>query len=205
MAKPLVLEYAGKQLAFDLNKVSRDKLYGYKETEACDDLGRRCEMVTLAEDGRTLVGRGGVALGYVSADRAWCDKSQLAPVNSEGEPLTPCASSFNAPISLTERTSTDRYLEHNIRAVYHLSTTDEVAPLCEELNAGAIFSFSFSYRGGLDPDTAFLLTNAAGELFLALGKPVEVRFLDLKQSADLAVDDTDDQDEESDLMDFEMM
>lgn len=204
MAKPLVLEYAGVPLAFDLEKVSREKLYGYKETEARDDADRRCEMATLADDGRTLVGRGGVGLGILSAERAWCDKSQLTPVNLEGAIVTPCASSFNAPIPLTERVSTDRYFEHNIRAVYHLTTAGDAAALREELNEGTIFTFPFSYRGGLEPDAGFVLTNAAGDIFLALGKPTEIRFLDLKQAAELT-EESDEQEDEADLLDFEMM
>lgn len=205
MAKPLVLEYAGQQLSFELTKIAREKLYGYKDTEALDDDGRPCMLATLADDGRTLVGRGGVALGYLSAERTWCDKSQLKPVNLHGGVIKPHLSSFSAPIPLTHRASTDFYLEHNVRAVYHLTTEDDAAALRQELNDGAIFTFPFSYRGGLDPDTGFLLTNAHGEIFLALGKPCELRFLGLKESADVVFDESADEDEEESLMDFEMM
>jgi hypothetical protein len=205
MAKPLIFDYAGQRLEFELAKISRDKLYGYKETEALDDAGRRCELATLADDGHTLIGRGGVALGYLTADGEWRDKAQLKPVGPEGNELKPYPSSFNAPIELTERVSTDHYLEHDIRAVYHLSTAAEWGALKEELAAGALFAFPFSYRGSLTPDTAFLLANGAGEAFLAVGKKADLRFVDLKESADLLAEEGEEGEEEADLMDFEMM
>jgi hypothetical protein len=205
MAKPLVFEYAGQRLEFELAKISREKLYGYKETEALDDTGRRCELATLADDGQTLIGRGGVALGSLTPDGEWRDKTQLKPVGPEGEELKPFPSSFNAPIELTERVATDRYLEHDIRAVYHLSTANEWGALKEELTGGTVFSFPFSYRGGLAPDTGFLLANFAGEVFLAVGKRADIRFVDLKESAELLADEGDEAEEEGDMMDFEMM
>jgi hypothetical protein len=205
MAKPLVFEYAGQRFEFELAKISREKLYGYKETEALDDAGRRCELATLADDGHTLVGRGGVALGYLTADGEWRDKGQLKPVGLEGEELKPFPSAFSAPIELTERVSTDRYLEHDIRAVYHLSTAAEWGELKDELTSGTVFSFPFSYRGGLTPDAGFLLANFAGEVFLAVGKRADVRFVDLKETAELLAEEADEGEEEGDMMDFEMM
>jgi hypothetical protein len=205
MAKPLVFEYAGQRLELELAKISREKLYGYKETQALDDAGRRCELATLADDGHTLIGRGGVALGYLTADGQWRNKSQLKPVGLEGEELKPFPSSFNAPIELSERVSTDRYLEHDIRAVYHLSTASEWGALKEELTSGTVFAFPFSYRGGLSPDSGFLLANAAGEVFLMVGKRADIRFVDLKESADLLAEEGDEAEEEGDMMDFEMM
>jgi hypothetical protein len=204
MAKPLLLEYAGRQIPFDLTKVAREKLYGYKETEAVDDHDRRCTLATLADDGRTLVGRGGVSFAYLTAERHWRDKSQLKPVDVQGEELAPHPSSFSAPIPLDERVSTDFYLEHNIRAVYHLTTAADAADLREELDGGAIFHFPFSYRGGLDPDAGFLLTNSEGDLFLTLGKPCVLRYLGLGEMA-LAAEEGDEQEEEEDSLDFEMM
>jgi hypothetical protein len=205
MAKPLIFEFAGKQVAMEMVKVSRERLYGYKEVEARDDDQRRCEMATLADDGRTLVGRGGVGLGFLSADLTWRHKSQLKPVNITGEELKPFPSSFEAPIVLGQRASTDRYLEHNIRAVYHLVPTQEPSELRGELSAGTVFEFPFSYRGGLEPDTGFLLANAAGEIFLTLGKPTEIRFLGLKETSELAAEEGAEPLEEEDLLDFEMI
>jgi hypothetical protein len=78
--------------------------------------------------------------------------------------------------------------------------------LVHDLKGGAIFSFPFSFRGGLDPDTGFLLTGADGTPFLAVGKQARLEFVTLRESADpdeaveLDEDETDD-----DSVDFGMM
>ncbi len=92
-------------MALEMNKIDRSRLYGYKELEVVDDLGSRCDLATLAEDGRTLVGRGSTALGWLDADGCWCDKSQLKPVDLDGKEVVPVPSSFSAPIKLFETCS----------------------------------------------------------------------------------------------------
>ena len=72
MAKPLVFLFGDNEVAFTMSKVDRAKLYGYKELEVLDDEGRKCELATLAGDGRTVVARGGTGIGYVSQDGLWC-------------------------------------------------------------------------------------------------------------------------------------
>ena len=67
LARPLIFQLGEKSIALDMNKIDRSRLYGYKELEAVDDKGDRCELATLAEDGRTLVGRGSTALGRATA------------------------------------------------------------------------------------------------------------------------------------------
>src|SRR5690606_23371108 len=68
VAKPLVFQFGDCDLALVMNKVDRSKLYGYKEVEVLDDQGRRCELATLAGDGRTVVGRGGTGIAQLAPD-----------------------------------------------------------------------------------------------------------------------------------------
>ncbi|MGE0756681.1 MAG: hypothetical protein AB7O38_06660 [Pirellulaceae bacterium] len=202
MAKPLVFQWGDSQLTFSMSKVDRSRLYGYKELEVLDEQGHRCELATLADDGRTVVGRGGTGLGYLDVDGRWCDKSQLQPVDVEGKKIVPIESSFNAPIKLFDTVTADEYLQHNIRLVYVLDTADQVADLRESLRDGAIFTFPYSYRGGLEANAGFLLLGDDGHLFLAVGDPTRVEFIGLQQPAS-AWDEDDDV--EMDLMDFDMI
>jgi hypothetical protein len=202
MAKPLVFHFGGKELSFNLNKVDRAALYGHKEVEVLDEGGNVCELATLADDGRTVVGRGGTAIGYLSADHEWCEKAKLKPVDLEGNAITSVGSSFAAPIALDQQASVDDYLDHKIRLVYHLTSENDVSHLAEELNHGTIFAFPYSYRGGLQADAGFLLASD-GKVFLAVGNRMEMQFLGLQQAAPLTEDDSDD--DETDLMDFDMM
>jgi hypothetical protein len=203
VAKPLVLQLGDLELAMNLNKIDTSKLYGYKEVEVLDEKERTCELATLADDGRTIVGRGGTGIGYISADGHWCDRSELQPVDVEGAEIEPVASSFSAPIKLFETATYDEYLQHNVRLVYQLQTDDDTSDLLRELERGTIFTFPYSYRGGLEADTGFLLMGEDGNVFLAVGNPTDVEFVGLQQTAAVVEEDADT--EESDLMDFDMI
>lgn len=201
MAKPLVFQFDRSVISFTFTKIDRSKLYGYKEVEVLDDQDRKCELATLADDGRTVVGRGGTGIGYVSADGGWCDKSQLRPVDLEGQEIEPVPSSFAAPIPLTETVGIAEYLEHNIRLVYLLQTEDDVSAIADELTQGRLFKFPYSYRGGLEADAGFLVMGEDGDIFLAVGNPTKVEMIGLQQVAAVA----EEEDEETDLMDFDMI
>jgi hypothetical protein len=203
MAKPLVFQLGESEFSLTLKKVDRSKLYGFKEVQALDDSDDPCELATLAGDGRTLIGRGGTGLGWLDADGCWRDKSELIPVDKDGNEIKPVPSSFSAPIQLFETASVEEYLEHNIRLVYALDTEGDIEDCLAELNRGTIFRFPYSYRGGLEADTAFLLTNESGEVMMTVGNPTVVEFIGMQAPAVSVVEDTDDDDGE--LMDFDMI
>lgn len=205
MAKPLILSLAGKEIPCGMERVDRSKLYGYVELEVLDEQGRRCELATLCSDGRTVVGRGGTAFGYLSPGGLWRDKSSLTPVGLHGEPITPVASTFAGAVPLAEKATIDDYLSHNIKSVYLLRPEEAADQLVAELREGVIYKFTYSYRGGLEPDTAFLLANAEGHPFLAVGKPTTLEFLGLQQAAAPEDAEPEVEEAEEDDMDFGMM
>lgn len=205
MAKPLVFKLDGAEVAFDMQKVDRAKLYGYKDVEMLDEHGDKCEMATLAEDGHTIIGRGGTGIGYLSADGMWCDKSELQPVDLSGVPIEPVTSSFAAPIELGQPASADDYLQHSIRSVYAMETEALDSGLIESLKGGAIYKFSYSYRGGLEADIAFLLCNDAGDIFMAVGSGTAIEFIGLQQVAATVAEETEEDESEGDDMDFSMI
>src|SRR5262249_26849630 len=159
MPRALVLRHGGAELSFNIEKLDRTKLYGSVDVEALDDKGRPCELATLASDGKTLLGKGGTASGFLSQDGAWLDRATLKPVDAFGDPITPGPSSFSAPVDLGEEGSVDDYLSHNIKSVYALTTDGDTTALQAELKAGKIYKFPYSFRGGLVADVGFLLAN----------------------------------------------
>jgi hypothetical protein len=205
MARALGFRHGSTELAFGLEKLDRKKLYGFVDSEVLDGTGRPCELAVLAPDGRTLVGRGGSALLMLDADGKYSPRDELRPVRETGEPVTRVPSSFDAPIALSTRASIDELLSHNIKSVYLLSAPMGAGELLAELKAGFIYTFPFSYRGGLDPDVGFLLANAEGAPFLLLGKPTQFQFVSLAQEAAADEETILDADEDSDDMDFAMM
>ena len=205
-SKPLVFEFEKTTVTFDMIKVDRSKLYGFKELEVTDDKGQPCELATLAEDGKTVIGKGGTGLGYLSADGLWCDKSNLLPVDIEGNKIEPVKSSFGTPIPLIETVTTDEFLNHNIRLCYLMNPEELCDPLMAKLKENAIFHFPYSYRGGLEADAGFLLMNGEEQVFFLVGDPTAAEFIGLQQSAPVATDDEEsDSDDEGGLMDFGMI
>ena len=203
MAKPLVLVFEDVELPFFPEKVDRAKIYGSTSVHAQDEAGNRCSMAMLSDDGRTLIGE--CALGSLSAEGEWVDKKTLKPVDAEGKPITPVASSFNAPVRLVEVATIDDYLAHNVKSVYQMRCDEgDLTKLFDALRGGKIFRFPFSFRGGLEANVGFLLLGQDQNLFMAVGEPTRLRFVGLEQAAapddEAAVDADDDE-----SLDFGMM
>jgi hypothetical protein len=206
MAKPLVFQWRDRQISFQMVKVDRAKLYGFKDCEVQDEQGQRCELATLAQDGQTVIGRGGTAFGTLTVAGTWIEKGQMRPVDPAGQTIQPVLSSFSAPVPLVELATAEDYLDCAVRALYLMETMDDVGPLAEELKQGAIYRFPYSYRGGLEPDQGFLLANSEGKIFCAIGKPAKVEYLGLTQTAPAVEDEeTESAEEDADAMDFSMM
>jgi hypothetical protein len=164
-----------------------------------------CELATLADDGCTLIGRGGTGSGYGSATGLWCDKKSLKPIDLEGQEIQPVPSSFDAPIPLSVVEDVDTYLNHNLRSVYLMSSVEESDPLVDELRKGTIFTFPFSYRGGLEADTGFLLMGQDGNIFFVMGSEAKLQFVGLAQSQGLNEEEESPTEDSDDLMDFGMI
>ena len=198
----IVFKLPGGEQTCEFRKVDRSALYGSTRTEAQDAQGRPCRLATLADDGRTLIEAGGTALAQITADGRWADKAQLRPVDLEGNPLTPVPSTLKAPIELSQRASIDEYLAHIVSSTYLLEGLGD--ELAAELRAGAIYTFPFSYRGGLTADQAFLLAGADGACWLAVGKRTQIHFVGLEEAAPVEEAEAE-SDEDDDSMDFGMM
>ena len=207
MPRSLVFQLGDRDYSFKMAKVDRSKLYGYKQLKVLDESDSECELATLAGDGRTLVGRGGTGLGWLDVDGGWQEKDDLKPVDTDGEEITPVPSSFSAPIKLFETATAEEYLECNVRLIYALETeNNDLEDLMAELKRGTIFTFPYSYRGGLEADVAFILLNESDELMMVVGDPTKIEFVGLQtQSAVANEDDTDDDGSGDDLMSFDMI
>lgn len=202
MPKQLVFSLAGAESSFAINKVDRSKLYGYKETEVIDESESKCEFAVLAEDGSTLIGSGDIGMGYMTVDGLWTSKSELKPVDIDGDEITPVKSSFDGVIELGEKVTVDVFLKHEIRLIYSLEANAFAQELKESLEAGDIFKFPYSYRGGLEADSGFLIQGEDENFYLLVGDWLEFDFIGLKQ---LATPVTEEEVDEEDFMSFDMI
>ena len=205
MAKPLTVIFEGETIELGLSKVDRDKLYGYSDLEVVDDGGKPCELATLISDGHSIIGKGGTALAYLTEDGQWRKKADLKAVDLDNKPITPVKSTFDNPVTLDGTATIDEYLSHNIHAIYHLTPDEVNEPLQEALAAGTIFTFPFSFRGGLEASAGFLLQGSDGNPFLCVGARTDVEFIGLEEAAP-AVPDADETLADADeAIDFSMM
>ncbi|MEB3304057.1 MAG: hypothetical protein VKK99_05620 [Cyanobacteriota bacterium] len=184
MPRSLRFHYGESETAFAMVKVDRGKLYGSRSIETLDADGQRCNLATLASDGRTLIPNGGTAIAHLSPSGLWVENDTLAAVDREGHPLAKHPSSFEGPIVLEETVDEDLLLEHSIRLTYALAGEGAATgALMGALAEGSIFTFPFSWRGGFDTDPAFLLQSEEGGIWLLIGDPNTIRLVGLEQAA----------------------
>jgi len=120
MARTLTFAYKDSEFEAEIIKVDRSHLYGTVSIETADMDGDRCAVATLAIDGKTLIPKGGTALGYVNPDGEWVNRNELQPVDLGGEPLAEVDSSFDKPIQLDTECETEAFLDQSVRLVYRL-------------------------------------------------------------------------------------
>ena len=86
-----------------------------------------------------------------------------------------------------------------------MASEDDIDGLLDELKSGTVFKFDYSFRGGLEADAGFLLTDDAGTVFFAVGSPTSVEFVGMQEIAGVVAEDEAAGDDEGDLMDFGMI
>jgi len=200
MAKPLQFLIGGSTYDAAPVKLERKKLYGWTDTVATDEAGGVCISAQLAPGGTLIVPPSGVKMATLDADGKWLEKSELTPVDADGNPLTPVPSSFDAPIALDKKATDEEFLDHIWKAVYQL----DGAELASAVGDNDIYAFPFSYRGGLSQDDGFLL-KSGGTLFLFTGEKVEFEMIGVAEEGVLDDQDEETPAEEEDELDFSMM
>ena len=181
MARALVLSLDGNEFPAQLQKIDREKLYGNIEIEAFDEEGNQAFLQILDVDGKTLIDTGGTSLATLDEDGNSVDRKKLTPITSDGEEVQPVPSSFSAPNIIYEATI-DEYLSHTVKSVYLLTPPEgSNFDLLEDVLSGdALYKFDFSYRGGLEYDTAFLVGNKKN-IFMIIGVNTTLQFVKLNQ------------------------
>lgn len=203
MARPLVLVLDGVEYPVSIVKIDRDKLYGHVEIEAYDEKGREASLRVLAADGKTLIDKGGTALATVNDRGDSVDRNELVPVNEDGEPLEQVPSSFNQKNELKPAT-VEEYFTQIVKSVYLVGTfdTNDISDLRDALSDDRMYTFPFSWRGGIDYDNAYLI-GSGGDIFMVVGKQAEFEYVKLNQAA--ALDAGDEEEISADDLDFDLL
>jgi len=206
MPRQLVLNLDGHEFPVTLIKIDRDKLYGSVEVEAFDEKGREASLRVLAADGKTLIDKGGTSRATVDEKGNSVDRTSLSAVGEDGDAIEPVPSSFNEPNKL-RRAEIDDYLSQMFKSLYLIQPAEEggdIKYLLDHLDGEQLYTFPFSWRGGLEYDQAFVL-GGGGDAFMVVGKPAAFEFVKLNQAT--ALDNTGSEEEEisADDIDFDLL
>ena len=198
MAKQLMFKLAGAEYGAAPVKLERKKIYGWTDLVATDRDGNVCGKAYLSPDDSLIIPSGGLKQGVVDETGRWVEKGELTPYSEDGaEPLPTYASSFDAPIVLKEKATTEEFLDNDWESVYQLVNADLAAAVGND-----IYKFDFSYRGGTNHNDAYLMATPAG-LFLFAGDKQEFPLVSLAEET--TIDDTEEPvEEEIDELDFSM-
>lgn len=182
MAKNLILSLDGTEFEVVMTKIDREDLYGTVEIEAFDEKGKPAVLKVLAADGKTLIEKGGTALETVNSKGDSIDRSELTAVDIEGKEIEKVPSSFGQ-VNKLKKTDVDTYLGLVVKSVYILDPPEggDIDLLKDHLSAKQLFSFPFSYRGGLSYDAAYLIGGDGNEAFMIIGKDGDTQFMKLNQ------------------------
>ena len=203
MARALVLSLDGQEFSVTLVKIDREKLYGKIDIEAFDEKGNEASLQVLAADGKTLIDKGGTALATVTETGDSIDRNDLVPVNSDGEKIDQVLSSF-VQTNVLKPATVEEYFTQVVKSVYILGPYEgaNIGALHDQLSANRMFSFPFSWRGGIEYDNAYLI-GAGGEAYIVVGKQAEFQFIKLNQAA--VLENTEEEEISADDLDFDLM
>jgi hypothetical protein len=204
MARPLILSLDGQETAVGLVKVDRERLYGAVEIEAFDERGKPATIKVLAADGRTLLDKGGTALATVDEEGNSVSRTELKPVDANGDPIELVPSSFNQT-NVLERADAEDYLSQIVKSVYLIEPAEgaDLEYINDHLASGQMFRFPFSYRGGVDHDSAFVVGNEKGDAFMVVGRDAALGYVRLNQAA--VLDSIEEAEISGEELDFEML
>jgi len=206
MPRQLILSLDGREFAVTLIKIDRDKLYGSVEIEAFDEKGNEASLRVLAADGKTLIDKGGTSLATVNEKGNSVDRTSLMAVGEDGDVIEPVPSSFNGPNELRQA-EIDDYLSLMFKSLYLVQPAEEdgdIRYLLDHLDGEQLYTFPFSWRGGLEYDQAFVI-GAGGDAFMVVGKPAAFEFVTLNQSTALDSTGTEEEEISADDIDFDLL
>lgn len=203
MARTLTFCLGEKSYACGVEKLDRKKLYGYKRRQVLDDRGRPCRLGLLCEDGKSLLGPGGVAQAYLDGGGDWTDRGALVAVDDDGNPLPLLPSSYDGAIRLGDKVGEDELAQLAVRDVLQLGGAADAEALRAAIGDD-VYRFTYSYRADYSAETAYLVATAEG-LFALVGQSVDYRFVGLQLEEGVATDEEPDVAEDDDDLDFGMI
>lgn len=180
-----------------ITKVDRKKIYGYTVIDVKDDIGSKCGLASISDDGKYILSKGCVGYTTLNEQNEYIASNKVSMVDQEGNPLDKISSSFDLEEIKLEKTTLEEYLKLHVKAVYQLNADNEevdVPSLLTLLKMERVLKFHFNYRTDYDQDDAFLL-ESNGSVFMVIGTVSPFEFIGLEKVIEEEVNIEDDEDD----------
>ena len=197
MAKPIIISKDKKDSIFQLKKIERKKLYGFRKRLAVDENNDECRRASLTEDGQVLIKSGMTSQGWFIEGGKQIESSEIGVIDEDNNELELVPSTLGVNQNLEGPLNPKELLDMTVTTVYSLLPDQISNDLESSLDKGEIWKFSFNFRADYRMETGVILKNDAG-YFAIIGIPNQINML--SHNAPLPEDDDDDDDE----LDFEM-
>ena len=125
------------------------------------------------------------------------------PRKSLAEKIEQVLSSF-VQTNVLKPATVEEYFTQIVKSVYIVEPYEgaNIGALHDQLSADRMFTFPFSWRGGIEYDNAYLI-GAGGEAFMVVGKQAEFQFIKLNQAT--VLENSEEEEISADDLDFDLM
>ena len=199
MAREILLNLDKKKSSFEISKIDRKKLYGFKKRLFIDEKGKECSKANLEEETGIVFVNSDISSCYLDYKGNYLEKKDLEAINENGKKVEKQESTIGKEVNL-ESISIEDALNLKVNSVYILEPKDFDKNLQSKLDKGEIFSFPFNYYADFKLEDAIILKSEK-EYFALIGRKTSCHWIG-ENSDDLPEEV---EEFEEDDLNFEMM
>ena len=156
MAREILLNLNKKKSTFEISKIDRKKLYGFKKRLFLDDKGEECSKANLEEETGIVFVNSDISSCYLDHKGNYIEKSDLEAINENGKKVKKEDSTIGKEVNLNSITTEDA-LNLKVNSVYHLEPKEFDKNLKSKLDKGEVFSFPFNYYADFKLEDGIIL------------------------------------------------
>tara|TARA_B100001741_G_scaffold85379_1_gene69514 strand:- start:439 stop:1038 length:600 start_codon:yes stop_codon:yes gene_type:complete len=199
MAREILLNLNKKKSSFEISKIDRKKLYGFKKRLFIDEKGKECSKANLEEETGIVFVNSDISSCYLDYKGNYLEKKDLEAINENGKKVTKKESTIGKEVNL-QSISIEDALNLKVNSVYILEPKDFDKDLKSKLDKGEIFSFPFNYYADFKLEDAIILKSEK-EYFALIGRKTSCHWIG-ENSDDLPEEVEEFEDDD---LSFEMM
>mgnify|MGYP001254510248 CR=1 FL=1 len=199
MAREILLNLNKKKSTFEISKIDRKKLYGFKKRMFLDEKNKECSKANLEEETGIVFVNSDISSCYLDHKGNYIEKSDLEAINENDKKVKKEDSTIGREVNLNSITTEDA-LNLKVNSVYHLEPKEFDKNLKSKLDKGEVFSFPFNYYADFKLEDGIILKSEK-EYFALIGRKTSCHWVG-ENSDDLPEDVEEFEDND---LDFEMM